>query len=352
VNEVTIAIVLVFNILATYSKGNRMQKISHVRIGNHLVGPDQPVFIVAEIGINHNGDVKIAKRLIDLALTAGVQAVKLQTRTIEVVYNHDELAKPRPIPKAMLENAVRRGVLPKEAVERLQNSNFENSINSDLKRALEFTDDELREIDCYCREKEILWFTSCWDIPSVTRIERTFSVPCHKIASPCNADDELLRCVRRTGKPVILSTGMTNLTGVQEAVEILERENLIILHCTSVYPKGTEAGVDILRLVNLRGIETLRESFGVPVGFSSHDSGIMPSYAAAALGAVMIEKHITLERSMWGSDHGSSLEPIPLINLCRMVKELHIAMGNGQIVIYPDEEEVARKLRRVRRNRT
>ncbi len=326
-----------------------MGKISPVKIGDHLVGHGYPVFVVAEIGINHNGDVEIAKRLIDLAIAAGAQAIKLQTRTVEIVYSPDELAKPRPVPRTLLQNAIRRSVLPAESVRRLENSDFEDSTNGDLKRALEFTDGELQEIDAYCSRRGIAWFTSCWDVPSVSRIESLFDVPCHKIASPCNGDAELLRAVRATGKPIILSTGMTDMIGIEWAVKTVGKEWLVVLHCTSVYPKGNEAGDEILRSINLSGIVTLRESLAVPVGFSSHDSGIMPSYAATALGAVMLEKHITLERSMWGSDQGSSLEPIPFINLCRMVRELHIAMGDGQIVIYPGEEEVAKKLRRVRR---
>ena len=159
-----------------------------------------------------------------------------------------------------------------------------------------------------------------------------------------------MRAMRATGKPIILSTGMTDLNGVRQAVEVIGRENLIILHCTSIYPKGTEAGEEILRLINLRGIKTLREIFGVPVGFSSHDSGVMPSYAAAARGAVILEKHVTLERGMWGSDQGGSIEPQDLTNLCRMVLELRLAMGDGQIIVYPDEEVVQKKLRRVWRS--
>ena len=327
-----------------------MPEISPVKIGNHLVGDGQRTYVIAEIGINHNGDVAIAKKLIDLAVTAGADAVKFQTRSVETVYSPSELAKPRPVPRAILENAIRRGVLPIERVRRLTESDFENSTNGDLKRALELTDGELREIDTYCQKAGIAWFTSCWDVEAVKRIERLSNVPCHKIASPCNEDDELLRALRQTGKPLILSTGMTELQGVDQAVKELGRENLVILHCTSVYPKGTEAGEEILQLINLRGMDTLRKRFGVPVGFSSHDSGIMPSYAAAARGACVIEKHVTLERSMWGSDQGSSIEPLPLTNLCRMVRELSVALGNGEIVIYPDEEAVAKKLRRVRRS--
>lgn len=332
-----------------HRKGRKMNgNIRPVQIGNRLVGPGQPTYIVAEIGINHNGQIEIAKRLIDLAIKAGADAVKFQTRTVPVVYTKDELAKPRQIPKVILENAIERGVLADEAIRRLRASNFENSTNGDLKWALELTDEEYAEIDAHCRSREIAWFSSCWDVASLSRIEK-FNPPCHKIASPCNEDDELLRLARKTDRPIILSTGMTDLTGVSTAVNVLGKKNLVILHCTSIYPRGTEAGEEILRLINLRGMDTLRENFGVPVGFSSHDSGIMPSYAAVARGACVLEKHITLERSMWGSDQGSSIEPIDLVRLYRAVRELSVALGNGEIIIYPDEEEAAKKLRRVRR---
>lgn len=326
--------------------------MSEVKIGHKLVGPNQAVFIVAEIGINHNGSIELAKRLIDLAVDAGADAVKFQTRTVELVYSEAELAKPRIVPRVILQEAIAREVLPREAVWRLNKSNYEESTNGDLKRALEFTDDELKVIDAYCQAKKIMWFTSCWDCESVRRIESLFNLPCHKVASACNEDDELLLAMKKTNKPIILSTGMTDLRGIVEAVSTIgDTDNLIILHCTSVYPKGTEAGTEILKLINLRGLDTLRETFHVPIGFSSHDSGIMPTYAAVARGASMIEKHITLERGMWGSDQGSSIEPIGFSSLCRMVRELAIALGDGKISVYPGEQEVAEKLRRVRRQR-
>jgi N-acetylneuraminate synthase len=176
-------------------------------------------------------------------------------------------------------------------------------------------------------------------------------MPCHKIASACNEDDALLAAARKTGKPVILSTGMTDLDGVRAAVEVLGTENLAILHCTSVYPKGNEHGEELLAMINLDGMKTLGTEFDVPIGYSSHFSGIMPAYAAVAMGACMIEVHITLERGMFGSDQASSLEPGEFGRLFKAVKELHVAKGDGQIVIYPGEEEVAKKLRRVRRAR-
>lgn len=321
-----------------------------VAIGTHLVGPGQPVFIVAEIGINHNGYVEIAKKLIDVAISAGANAVKFQTRTVDEVYTPEELQKPRQVPRQVLENALERGVLSDEAEQRLRNSDFKDSTNGDLKNALEFTLEEYSKINAYCENRCMLWFTSCWDATSARQLVNYFDLPCHKVASACNEDDELMEVLRSTGKPVILSTGMTALEGVREAVSVLGTDDLIILHCTSVYPTGLEAGDEILRHINLRGMQTLREEFpGVPVGFSSHDSGIMPSYAAAAMGAVMLEKHVTLERGMFGSDQPASSEPLEFGNLCRMTRELFIARGDGQIVVYPEEHDVEQKLRRVRR---
>ncbi len=322
--------------------------IEPVQIGTKLVGPGQPTYIVAEIGINHNGYLRITKDLIDVAVKAGADAVKFQTRNVDVVFTEEELSRLRPVPRNILENAIAREVLSGDAVDRLLRSDLQQSTNGDLKRLLEFTDTEYAEIDAYCKQRGIEWFTSCWDAGSIDRMEK-FNPPCHKIASACNEDDELMLRARATGKPIILSTGMTDMEGVMKAVDILGAGNLVILHCTSVYPKGAESNLDILKLINLRGIDTLQEEFEVPVGFSSHDSGIQPTYAAVARGAVMVEKHITLERGMWGSDQGSSVEPSGFIHLCGMIRQLPSVLGDGKITIYPAEEEVAKKLRRVRR---
>lgn len=330
-----------------------MTKPDPIFIGKTRVGEGEPCFVIAEIGINHNGDMELAKSLIDVAVTAGANAVKFQTRTVDVVYTPEELAKPRPVPRHILEKAIERCVLPMEAIRRLENSNFENSTNGDLKRLLEFTDDEYHVIDAYCKARSIMWTTSCWDVQSLRRMLTRFDLPFHKIASACNEDDELLTLVRDSDKPIIMSTGMTTLKGVEEAVAVTGNKDLILLHCTSVYPQGTDVAEKVLKMINLKGMETLRTAFSpVPIGFSSHDSGIQPSYAAAVLGAVVVEKHITMERGMWGSDQSSSVEPGGFTSLCRMVKELPIAMGDGEIEIYPDEVPVANKLRRVRRSRS
>lgn len=322
-----------------------------VKIGDKLVGPGQPTFIVAEIGINHTGIPSVAKKMIDLAVESGVDAVKFQTRTVDVVYKPEELAQARQVPETILLNALRREVLPPEAVRRLKDSNFEKSTNGDLKRLLEFTDNEYQELDRYCREKGVMWFTACWDVESLERMERLFPempVVAHKIASPCNQDRALLRRARASGKPIIMSTGMSQLKTLRAAVDMIGTENLVLMHCKSIYSTGVEFGEEMLRKLNLRAIDTLRETFAVPVGFSSHDSGIMPTYAAVARGANIVEKHITLERGMWGSDQGWSTDPVDWPRLCQAIRELELVLGDGRIIFDPEEEVAEKKLRRVR----
>lgn len=294
--------------------------MSIVKIGNKLVGPGQPCFITGEIGINHNGNVGLAKKLIDMAATAGCDAVKFQKRTVDIVYTAEELAKPRENPFG--------------------------STNGDLKRALEFGKKEYDEIDKYCRGKNILWFASPWDEESVDFLEQ-YDPPCYKIASASLTDDGLISYIRNKGRPVILSTGMSDMNMINHAVEVLGKQDLIILHCTSVYPKITSDGLENLSMVNLEVIKEFRKLFyPVPIGFSSHLSGIMPVYASVAKGTCMVESHITLERALWGSDQASSLEPIQITNLCRMIRELKVAEGDGVKKIYPAEVEVMHKLRR------
>lgn len=291
-----------------------------VKIGDKLVGPGQSCFIVGEIGINHNGSLNLAKRLIDMAITAGCDAVKFQKRTVDVVYTPEELAKPRENPFG--------------------------PTNGDLKRGLEFNQTEYDEIDQYCRERNMLWFASPWDEASVDFLEQ-YNPPCHKIASPCLTDDGLISYIQSKKRPIILSTGMSDMGMINHALSVIGNQNLVILHCTSVYPKITSAGLENLGMVNLKVIEEFKRLFHpVPIGFSSHLSGIMPAYAAVAKGACVVESHITLERALWGSDQASSLEPIQLTNLCRMIRELEVAEGDGVKKIYPAEIEVMKKLRR------
>lgn len=284
-----------------------------VRIGNRLVGEGQPCFIVAEIGINHNGSIEIAKKLIDAAALAGCDAVKFQKRTLDVVYTADELAKPRENPFG--------------------------PTNGDLKRGLEFGEKEYKKIDDYCREKNILWFASCWDEGSVDFME-AFNPPCFKIASASLTDDDLLRHHRRYGRPIIVSTGMSTVAEIDHAVEVLGSKNLIVLHCTSTYPSQVEE-------LNLSTIRVLRERYGVPVGYSGHEVGLAPSVGAAALGACMVERHITLDRAMWGSDQAASVEWQGFWRLVKDIRALEQAMGDGVKRVYPSEVPIIRKLRRV-----
>lgn len=284
-----------------------------IQIGTHLVGDGHPCFVIAEIGINHNGNVEIAKRLIDTAVSAGCNAVKFQKRTIDVVYSPEELARPRESPFGMT--------------------------NGDLKRGLEFGQAEYTEIDAYCKEKGILWFASCWDEASVDFIEQ-FTPPCYKIASASLTDDNLLRHTKAQGHPIILSTGMSTLEELDHALEILGRDRLVLLHACSNYPAYYEE-------LNLRVIQTLAQRYGIPVGYSGHETGIPSSVAAVVLGACIIERHITLDRSMWGSDHAASLEPNGITRLIRDIRLVETAMGEGTKRLLDSEIPVMQKLRRV-----
>lgn len=295
-----------------WRKGTLIEKVA---IGNRLVGAGEPCFVVAEIGINHNGDVEIARRLIDEAVAAGCDAVKFQKRTVEVVYSAEELA-------------------------RLRESPF-GSTNGDLKRGLEFGLEEYREIDRYCRDKGILWYASCWDEGSVDFIAQ-FDPVCYKIASASLTDDALLRHHRQYGRPIILSTGMSTIEQIDHAVDVLGKSDLIILHCTSTYPSKPDE-------LNLRVINTLRERYGVPVGYSGHEVGLATTLAAVALGAVMVERHMTLDRAMWGSDQAASVEPTGFRRLVKDIRAIEQAMGDGVKRVYDSELPIIKKLRRVGR---
>jgi len=287
--------------------------MSAIRIGNRLVGDDQPCFIVAEIGINHNGDVDQAKRLISVALAAGCDAIKFQKRTVDVVYTQEELAKPRENPFG--------------------------PTNGDLKRGLEFEQEEYEEINAFCKSVKMLWFASPWDEGSVDFLEG-FRIPVYKIASASLTDDRLLRHIRAAGKPVILSTGMSTYVEIDHAVEVLGKEDLILMHTTSTYPATYDE-------LNLRAIPAMAERYAVPVGYSGHETGIPTSVCAAALGACCVERHITTDRAMWGSDHAASLEPNGIHRLVRDIRLWEQAKGDGIKRVYEREIPVIKKLRRV-----
>jgi N-acetylneuraminate synthase len=289
--------------------------MSEIWIGKTPVGDEHPCYVIAEIGINHNGDIDVARRLIDIAKSAGCNAVKFQKRTVEIVYSPEELARPRESPFG--------------------------TTNGDLKRALEFNLPEYREIDCYARDNQIHWFASCWDKHSVDFIDQ-FDVPCYKIASACLTDDDLLTYTRAKAKdrPIILSTGMSTLEQIDHAVEVLGKHNLVILHATSTYPAYYEE-------LNLKVIPILRQRYGVPVGYSGHETGIPSSVAAVALGACMVERHITTDRSLWGSDQAASLEPSGITRLMRDIRLIETSMGDGVKRVIQREYPIISKLRRV-----
>jgi len=284
-----------------------------VRVGDRQIGDDQPCFIVAEIGINHNGDINLAKRLISVAIAAGCDAVKFQKRTIDVVYTAAELDKPRESPFGLT--------------------------NRDLKYGLEFGQAEYEEIDAFCRSVKMPWFASPWDEASVDFLAQ-FKLPVYKIASASLTDDNLLRYIRKAGKPIILSTGMSTYAEIDHAVEVLGREDLILLHATSTYPAYYEE-------LNLRAIPTMARRYGLPIGYSGHETGIPTSVCAAALGACCVERHITVDRAMWGSDHAASLEPNGIGRLVRDIRLWEQARGDGNKHVFEREMPIIKKLRRV-----
>jgi N-acetylneuraminate synthase len=266
-----------------------------VRIGSRLIGDFEPAYVVAEIGINHNGDLDTAKRLISVAVAAGCDAVKFQKRTVDVVYSAEELARPRESPFG--------------------------TTNGELKYGLEFDYEDYQEIDAFCRASNIPWFA-------------------YKIASASLTDDNLLRYTRATGKPIVLSTGMSTLEQIDHALEVLGKDNLILLQASSTYPAHYEE-------LNLRAIPVMRDRYKVPVGYSGHETGIASSVAAAVLGACFIERHITLDRAMWGSDQAASLEPNGISKLVRDIRLVERSMGDGVKRVYEREKPIIQKLRRV-----
>lgn len=284
-----------------------------VLLGDRAVGDGHRCYVIAEIGINHNGDPQIAERLIDVAAFAGCEAVKFQKRTVDVVYTPEELAKPRESPFG--------------------------ETNGELKRALEFGQAQYEQIDAYCRTKSMAWTASGWDEASVDFIDQ-FDPPFYKIASASLTDDALLRHTRSKGKPIVLSTGMSTLEQIDHAVEVLGTDDLILLHCCSAYPSQYAD-------LNLRAIPVMRERYGVPIGYSGHETGIASTVAAVVLGACVVERHVTLDRSMWGSDQAASLEPNGIMRVVRDIRLVETAMGDGVKTVLPSEIPVMQKLRRV-----
>jgi len=284
-----------------------------LKIGGKLVGDGHPCYLIGEIGVNHNGDIQIAKKLIDIAEAAGCDAVKFQKRTPEICVPLAQRAVMRETPWGYISYM-------------------------DYRNKVELGQPLYEEIDLYCRELGIDWFASCWDKPSVDFIQQ-FNVPCYKIASATLTEDDLLSHTRATGKPLLLSTGMSSLAEIDHAVQLLGKKDLFLMHTVSTYPAFYEE-------LNLRAINTLRTRYQIPVGYSGHETGIATSVAAVALGACIVERHITLDRSMWGSDHAASLEPSGLTRLVRDIRLLEKSMGTGEKKVLDREIPIIARLRR------
>ncbi len=285
-----------------------------VSVGKKAIGAGEPVYIIAEIGINHNGDIEIAKQLMDVAVETGCDAVKFQKRTPEICVPEEQKSIPRETPWGSM-------------------TYFE------YKKRIEFEQNEFEQIDAYAKKIGIDWFASPWDVPSVNFLEG-FNVPCQKIASACLTDSELLTAINKTKTTTILSTGMSSMQEIDKAVSLLNDVPLAIAQATSTYPAEASE-------LNLRAIQTFAEKYRVPVGYSGHERGLQVTIAAVALGATFIERHITLDRSMWGTDHSASLEPEGLKKLVRDIRVVELALGDGKKKVYDSEIPIRAKLRRV-----
>jgi len=286
-----------------------------VRIGTHPIGSGRPVYVIGEIGLNHNGDVEIAKRLIDVAADAGAQAVKFQKRTPAIS-------------------------TPEHMKSTMRQTPWGEMTYLEYRHRVEFDRDQYIELGDHATLRGLDWFASPWDAPSVEFLE-DLNVCAFKVASASVTDLALLEAIRATGKPTILSTGMSTMEQIDRAVAALDGSPLIVLHATSTYPLPADEA-------NLRMIATLQRRYpGVPVGYSGHEPGLQISLAAVALGAVAVERHITLDRTMWGSDHAASLEPQGLQHLVRDIRVIEEAMGDGVKRIFPGELAPLAKLRRV-----
>lgn len=297
--------------------------MSTVDLGGVLVGDGQPAYVCAEIGLNHNGSVLNAEKLIDAAASAGCQAVKLQKRTLDVCFTPEQMAAPRESPWG--------------------------STVGEYKRAVELDRQAYVDLARYARGKGLAFTASCWDERALADVVSWVDPPWIKIASASVTDHDLLRAYARTGQPLVMSTGMSTMDEVRAAwmtiqdtqIRLIGRPALVLLACTSTYPCEEHE-------INLRQIETLRAAFPcTPIGYSGHERGIATTVAAATLGACFVERHITLDRTMWGTDHAASLEPPGLARMVRDIRTVERAMGDGVKTRLASEEPIRAKLRRV-----
>ena len=285
-----------------------------IQVGHKTIGGDFPVFIVAEIGINHNGDIDLAKKLIDVALIAGCDAVKFQKRD------------------------------PAEAVpEEYKNVQRETPWGImtylEYREKVEFGREEYNEINEYCRDKGILWTASPWDITSIEFLEQ-YDPFFYKIPSALITNKEYLVHIKRTNRPLVVSTGMADIQVVKRVVDLLGEQNIVLLHTVSTYPAQAKD-------INLNVMKTYQRLFECPVGYSGHEVGLQITLAAVAMGAKVIERHITLDRSLWGTDQAASVEPVGLIRLVRDIRIIEEALGSTAKKFLSTEREVEKRLRKV-----
>ena len=291
-----------------------MKKKREINIGNRMIGDNHPVFVIAEIGINHNGSLEIAKKMIEGAESAGCDAVKFQKRTPEICVPKDQWNIERDTPWGRMKYI-------------------------DYRHKVEFGKDEYNQIDKFCKNLGIIWFASCWDVESVDFI-REFDPPLYKNASALLTDRELLSKLSKINRPAILSTGMSTMKEIESAIECFGFKNLMIAHSTSAYPCKYEE-------LNLRMITTLGDKYPfTPIGYSGHETGLAPTWAAVALGSSFVERHITLDRAMWGTDQAASVEINGFHRLVRNIRDIETALGNGIKKVYKSELSSRAKLRK------
>lgn len=291
-----------------------MNRSNIIRIGNKFIGDEQPVYIIAEIGINHNGSLDNAKKLIDGAVFAGCDAVKFQKRTPEICVPEDQFYIERDTPWGRMSYI-------------------------EYRHRVEFGFSEYESIDQYCKEKNIHWFASAWDVEAVKFLEE-FNPIMYKISSASLTDDELLKKVKKTEKPIMISTGMSSLYEVDKAVETLQESQLMIAQSTSNYPCN-------LNELNINVVESYKNRYPkIPIGYSGHETGLAPTYAAVAKGATFIERHITLDRASWGSDQAASVEIMGMYRLVKDIRDIEKALGDGIKKVYDSEKKSMSKLRK------
>jgi N-acetylneuraminate synthase len=283
-----------------------------VSLNGRMVGDGQPNYIIAEIGINHNGSLDITRRLIDVAKASGCDAVKFQKRNPEKC-------------------------VPVEQRDKMRETPWGYITYMEYRYKVEFGREEFEQIDNYCRAQKIQWFVSCWDPDSVDFMKQ-FKTPCIKVPSASLTDRELLEAVRDSGTAMMLSTGMSSMEQIDAAIKVMGTKNLLLAHATSTYPCPKEE-------LNLKMIPVLRERFDCPIGYSGHEVGLATTVAAVALGACFLERHITLDRAMWGSDQAASIEPQGLKRLVKDVRNVEVALGDGVKQVYPSEVIAASRLR-------